>query len=102
MLYYLKISGWHKPFYKIGITRNTVAKRHGMAPSLGFGIEFLNQRTVNLYQAFLLEQKMLSRLEKPLSLRADIDLMERIRLSRIGTSEVFETPLNKEALTYFD
>ncbi len=93
IFYYIKIDHDNHSFYKIGITKNSIKHRFGSASKSGFNITPIAIRETTLFDAFEAEQELLASLPDPILLLDDEHLVEALRNSTIGTTEVFSDSL---------
>lgn len=56
LLYFLKVIGHQDTFYKIGITKRTIEQRIKSSDYKNYKFEVIFTKTLNLYDAFILEQ----------------------------------------------
>jgi len=104
VIYYIKIEYEDNVFYKVGISKNSVKTRFTAASgSKEFKLTTISSRETNLYNAYQIEQKILSKLEMPEMLVKDKKMREIFRKHRIGRTETFEKPLSEsEVKLYFE
>ena len=93
-LYYVSIESFNKKLFKIGITTSTVAKRFALAKSNNFRVSVLLAKKVRLYDAFLIEEAILKKMQKH---KPEFNKVETkvLRKARMGISEIFNKPLPK-------
>ena len=88
----------------MGISKNSIKKRFTAASgSKEFKLTTISSRETNLYNAYQIEQKILSKLEMPEILVKDKKMRDIFRKHRIGRTETFEKPLSEsEVKLYFE
>jgi hypothetical protein len=103
IFYYIKIKHKKHIFYKVGITKNSIKHRFVSASKSDFNITPIAIRETTLFDAFEAEQELLASLPDPILLLDDEHLVEALRNSTIGTTEVFSDSLTDSLIKkYFN
>ena len=95
IVYYLRFSAGTEVFYKVGITRTSVAKRFGMVAGSKIGVEIISLRTTTLRTAFQAEQTLLLEHAATCPYTPKLTGFPTARALRLGQSECFSRPLSR-------
>lgn len=92
-LYYVRICSPGEQFFKVGITKTSIAARFGHLKGLGGAVTLLASRVATLWKAFRLEQDILRTHAARCPFRPK--LREAKRGSVVGATECFSRPIRR-------
>lgn len=101
IFYYVEFNFKGRSFFKIGITKTTLKKRYGRVKKENFVMKIIAVKKMDLFSAFRKEQEVLKQVKPPQKFWEDETFIKALRISTIGTQEIFEEALSKELIKEF-